>query len=84
MPITLEKSIELVNKHPIQLKTAEDHDYFEALNLLVEAGKVYQKAQDAGWYPPGYKLPGETREEKKNQKVFRGMTETIFINPETD
>lgn len=62
MPIALEKAIELANKHPIQLKTAEDHDYFEALNLLIEAGKAIQTYRKG---PMGYlylPLPGETME----------------------
>lgn len=64
MPIALEKAIELVNKHPIQLKTAEDHDYFEALNLLIKAGKAIQTYRK-GKGPTGYlylPLPGETME----------------------
>lgn len=62
MPIALEKAIELVSKHHIQLKTAEDHDYFDALLLLIEAGKAIQTYRKS---PMGYlylPLPGETME----------------------
>lgn len=41
------------------LMTQEEVD---ADNLSVEAMKAYSKSQANGWYPPGYKLPGETEE----------------------
>lgn len=37
-------------------------DFKDAGKLGIEALKAYQKGQEAGWYPPGYKLPGETDE----------------------
>ncbi len=33
-----------------------------AERLGIEALKAYQKSQANGWYPPGYRLPGETEE----------------------
>ncbi len=30
--------------------------------MSIEALKAYTKSQEAGWYPPGYKLPGEDPE----------------------
>jgi hypothetical protein len=37
-------------------------DRCEDIRLGIEAIRVYIKSQAAGWYPPGYKLPGETEE----------------------
>ena len=40
----------------------DDPRIIATLNLNIEALKAYKKSQDARWYPPGYKLPGETEE----------------------
>ena len=41
----------------------EEGSPLEIADLMsIEALKAYQKAQEAGWYPPRYKLPGETKE----------------------
>lgn len=34
----------------------------KALKIGIEAIYAYLKGKEAGWYPPGYKLPSETEE----------------------
>ena len=58
----LEKAIEILKRHPIELKTAQDHDFFAALLLGIEALKLVKKCRHSpnSWFVK--ELPGETNE----------------------
>ena len=60
--MTLKEAIEIGKDYKMQSAFEATPDFVDALKLLIETGKAYQKAQLNGWYPPGYKLPGETEE----------------------
>ena len=78
MGITIDEAIKvLADKTPITTRR-QRVEYNKATKLGIEALKQIKSFRDtgiAGYIPP---LPGET------QDIVRGMTETMFINPETD
>ena len=60
--MNIDKAIKVLDTHPILLETAEDHDYFDALKLGIEALK---REQERRIFLPSYssnRLPGETEE----------------------
>ena len=60
--MNLEKAIRIKENY-LNIHSSElEGERLEADKLGIEALKAYQKAQANGWYPPGYKLPGETKE----------------------
>lgn len=56
----LDKAIEIKERTGEEFLNTDPDEIDEADRLSIEALKVYKKSQEAGWYPPGYKLPGET------------------------
>lgn len=54
------KAIELLSDSAYRGMTTFNQDFKDAEKLGIEALKVYLKSQEAGRYPPRYKLPGET------------------------
>ena len=60
--MTIDEAIKLLSLTPLTGDKAMNKEMKQAFNLGIEALKAYQKALEAGWYPPGYKLPGETEE----------------------
>ena len=60
--MTLEKAIEILEQYPVYLKTAEDYERFEAINLGIEA---LERCKLLSKYHPNIDfqpLPGETKE----------------------
>lgn len=60
--MNIPKAIELSEAAERSLRTHKFIDHANAVALGREALKSHQKAIAAGWFPPGYKLPGETDE----------------------
>ena len=56
----LKKAIEILNHIQIPLRTAEDHDRFDALKLGIEALKRIQKLRGYSMTQVDTRLPGET------------------------
>lgn len=59
--MTPEEAIEILEHHTKLAGVKMPLDVYNAAMLGIEAMKAYLKSQAAGWYPPGYKLPGETK-----------------------
>lgn len=68
MGIKVSKAIEILSTHPILLKTEPDHDYFEAVQLGIEALRFYQGCGDLTLFEIINLLPGETPEEDKEHE----------------
>lgn len=60
--MNIDEAIKILNYVAGARVVAIDRDRLEAIKLGCEALKAYQKSQEARWYPPGYKLPGETKD----------------------
>lgn len=60
--MTLDKAIELIKQHRIPLKTAKDHDLFDALKLGIEAIEALQATRKGSAVPARVPLPGGTEE----------------------
>ena len=58
----IEEAIEILTPDSPKAHSATFADYDKAKLLAIQALTAYQKALEAGWYPPGYKLPAETDE----------------------
>lgn len=46
MAMRLDKAIEILNCHEIPLKTAQDHDFFDAIHIGIEAMKYIQHTRN--------------------------------------
>ena len=57
--MTIDKAIEILSDPRLGCSWPTPRYEIEAIKLGIEALKAYQKSQEARWYPPGYKLPGE-------------------------
>ena len=62
----IDKAIEILSDAAYKGSPTYTPDFKDALKLGLEALKAYRKSQEARWYPPGYKLPGETSKEVDN------------------
>jgi len=60
--MTLNEAIEILSESAYGGATCFDPRFRDAEKLGIEALIAYSKAKANGWYPPGYKLPGETEE----------------------
>jgi len=56
------EAIEIKKHYRYILQDASIPELIEADDLSIVALEAYQKSQANGWYPPGYKLPGETED----------------------
>lgn len=57
-----EKAIEILADMHSEGHHYSPDDEREAVGLGREALHAYRKGQESGWFPPGYKLIGETEE----------------------
>lgn len=58
----LDKAIEILNCRQIPLKTAEDHDFFDALKMGIGALERIKIGREKGYEYFEVNLPGETKE----------------------
>lgn len=54
------KAIEILSSHVIPLKTAQDHDFFDAIKLGIEALKRIEYLRYHGYQSVNITLTGET------------------------
>jgi len=64
----LQKAIELLNRIPVPLKTAEDHDTFTAIKLGIEALEAIQRHRHTLMPAQYIVLKGETKEEETKRR----------------
>jgi len=76
--MTIDEAIEILTQHQKGTDPLYLPELPEAEKLGIEALKHHKKLRDAHPYSNYKILPGETK------PVYRGMTETMFINPERD
>lgn len=62
MTMTLDKAIKILDRTEIQLRTAQDHDLFDAIKLGIEALKAIKEERTYTFGLVPDLLPGETRE----------------------
>ncbi len=62
MTLTIDEAIKILETFYDQAACTLDAISANAFKLGIEALKVYKMSQASGWYPPGYRLPGETEE----------------------
>ena len=62
MPMRLDKAIEIMSCREIPLKTAEDHDFFDAVKIGIDGLKLIKKERKSPlrWF--NSLLPGETED----------------------
>ena len=58
----IDEAIDILTIHNDHNPDFTDAERRQAHQLGIEALRAYQKAQSADWYPPGFRLPGETEE----------------------
>lgn len=62
MTMRLDKAIEILNCRQIPLKTAQDHDFFDALKMGIAGLERIQFLQDPQHKPKEPLLPGQTED----------------------
>lgn len=56
----LDKALEIALDHYMNIPPHADPDLRPALNLCIQALKCIQTDREAGYFPEGHLLPGET------------------------
>jgi len=76
--ITIDEAIEIKSREGEEFLHTDPDKLDEADRLSIEALKFIKRSRAFGEYPVNRQLPGEAK------PVYRGMTETMFTNPERD